>query len=38
MGDSIAFCPPLIITKAQVDIVVDAMKVSLDAALQQVRA
>lgn len=34
MGDSIAFCPPLIITREQVDIVVDAMKVSLDAVLK----
>lgn len=36
MGDSIAFCPPLIITKAQIDIVVEAMKVSLDAALKEI--
>ena len=38
MGDSLAFCPPLIITKPQVDTVVDAVKSSLDAALKQVKA
>lgn len=38
MGDSLAFCPPLIITKPQVDTVVDAVKLSLDAALKQVKA
>ncbi|MEP9373705.1 aspartate aminotransferase family protein [Mesorhizobium sp. KR1-2] len=38
MGDSIAFCPPLIITKAQVDDIVAALRTSLDAALAQVKA
>jgi 4-aminobutyrate---pyruvate transaminase len=38
MGDALAFCPPLIITKPQVDTVVDAVKASLDAALKQVKA
>ncbi|PSJ51789.1 aspartate aminotransferase family protein [Pseudaminobacter soli (ex Li et al. 2025)] len=37
MGDALAFCPPLIITKEQVDTLVDALKVSLDAAAAQVR-
>ncbi|MEP9398864.1 aspartate aminotransferase family protein [Mesorhizobium sp. KR2-14] len=38
MGDSIAFCPPLIITKAQVDDIIVALRTSLDAALAQVKA
>lgn len=38
MGDSIAFCPPLIITRAQVDDIVAALRTSLDAALAQVKA
>lgn len=38
MGDAIAFCPPLIITESQVDAIVDAVKLSLDAAVKQVRA
>ncbi|WP_378941813.1 aspartate aminotransferase family protein [Mesorhizobium sp. ANAO-SY3R2] len=38
MGDAIAFCPPLIITEKQVDIVVDAVAKSLDAAVKQVKA
>ena len=38
MGDSLAFCPPLIITESQVDAIVDAVKLSLDAAVKQVRA
>ncbi|RWB19792.1 MAG: aminotransferase class III-fold pyridoxal phosphate-dependent enzyme, partial [Mesorhizobium sp.] len=37
MGDAIAFCPPLIITEAQVDALVDTFERSLDAALPQVR-
>ncbi|WP_292503840.1 aminotransferase class III-fold pyridoxal phosphate-dependent enzyme, partial [Mesorhizobium sp.] len=37
MGDAIAFCPPLIITEAQVDALVDAFERSLEAALPQVR-
>ncbi|MDH6234048.1 4-aminobutyrate--pyruvate transaminase [Mesorhizobium soli] len=37
MGDALAFCPPLIITREQVDAMVDALKVSLDAAAKQVR-
>ena len=36
MGDAIAFCPPLIITEAQIDALVDAFERSLDAALPQV--
>ncbi|TGT49616.1 aminotransferase class III-fold pyridoxal phosphate-dependent enzyme, partial [Mesorhizobium sp. M00.F.Ca.ET.170.01.1.1] len=36
MGDAIAFCPPLIITEAQIDTLVDAFERSLDAALPQV--
>ncbi len=32
MGDALAFCPPLIITKGQVDTLVDALRRSLDAA------
>ena len=38
MGDAIAFCPPLIITEAQVDTLVGAFERSLTAALPQVRA
>lgn len=38
MGDALAFCPPLIVTKAQIDDIVSALKTSLDQALQQVRA
>jgi 4-aminobutyrate--pyruvate transaminase len=37
MGDAVAFCPPLIITEAQVDTMVDAMEKSLDQAAAQVR-
>ncbi|RUW01373.1 MULTISPECIES: aspartate aminotransferase family protein [unclassified Mesorhizobium] len=37
MGDAIAFCPPMIITEAQVDALVDAFERSLEAALPQVR-
>ncbi|MGP2490115.1 aspartate aminotransferase family protein [Mesorhizobium sp. PUT5] len=37
MGDALAFCPPLIITEAQVDTMVDALRRALDAALPQVR-
>ena len=36
MGDAIAFCPPMIITEAQIDALVDAFERSLDAALPQV--
>ena len=35
MGDALAFCPPLIITKDQVDCLVDAVGRSLDAALAE---
>ncbi|MBZ9862472.1 aspartate aminotransferase family protein [Mesorhizobium sp. CA12] len=38
MGDAIAFCPPLIITEAQVDALVDAFERSLDEAIPQVHA
>ncbi|WP_019171585.1 aspartate aminotransferase family protein [Pseudaminobacter salicylatoxidans] len=38
MGDALAFCPPLIITRAQVDEIISALKTSLDEALKQVRA
>lgn len=34
MGDALAFCPPLIITEAQVDTMVDAVSVALDAAAE----
>ncbi len=37
MGDTLAFCPPLIITKPQIDQMVDAVKRALDAALEQVK-
>ncbi len=37
MADALAFCPPLIITEAQVDTMVDATRRSLDAAVVQVR-
>ena len=37
MGDSLAFCPPLIITEAQVDTVVDALGAAADTAAAQVR-
>jgi len=37
MGDALAFCPPLIITEAQVDAMVDVLRRVLDAALPQVR-
>jgi 4-aminobutyrate--pyruvate transaminase len=33
MGDALAFCPPMIITPAQVDDVVAATKLSLDTVL-----
>lgn len=33
MGDSIAFSPPLIVTEAQVDAIVDGLEAALDAAL-----
>lgn len=36
IGDSIAFCPPLIITTEQIDAVVDALKLTLDEALPQI--
>lgn len=32
MGDALAFCPPLIITEAQVDEMVDTLATSLDEA------
>ncbi len=38
MGDALAFCPPLIITKAQIDTLLAAVKQSLDVALKEVRA
>ena len=37
MADTLAFCPPLIITEKQVDAMVDAFKKALDAALPQVK-
>ncbi|MFC5387612.1 aspartate aminotransferase family protein [Aquamicrobium segne] len=37
MGDALAFCPPLIITEAQVDTLVDVVKRALDAAAVQVK-
>ncbi|RUX05041.1 aminotransferase class III-fold pyridoxal phosphate-dependent enzyme, partial [Mesorhizobium sp. M2A.F.Ca.ET.037.01.1.1] len=36
MGDAIAFCPPLIITETQIDVLVDAFERSLAAALPQI--
>ena len=38
MGEAIAFCPPLIITEAQVDDMVDVLEASLDAAAAQIGA
>ena len=38
MGEAIAFCPPLIITEAQVDAMVDVLEASLDAAAAQIGA
>lgn len=38
MGDAMAFCPPLIITEAEVDIVVDALRRSLDTAAVRIRS
>ncbi len=35
MGEAIAFCPPLIITEAEVDTMVDAFEASLDEAKRQ---
>lgn len=37
MGDSLAFCPPLIINEKQVDAIVSAVKLSLDGAVKQIR-
>ena len=37
MADALAFCPPLIITEAQVDTMVDATRRALDAAVVQAR-
>jgi len=37
MGDALAFCPPLIITEAQVDTMVDAVSLALDAAAARIR-
>ncbi|WP_315834212.1 aspartate aminotransferase family protein [Bradyrhizobium prioriisuperbiae] len=37
MGDALAFCPPLIITKAEVDTLLAAVKQSLDATLKEVK-
>lgn len=37
MGDALAFCPPLIITKEQVDAMVNAVVTSLEAAQKQVK-
>ena len=37
MGDTLGFCPPLIITEKQVDQMVDAVKKALDTALPQVK-
>ncbi|WP_315918127.1 aspartate aminotransferase family protein [Mesorhizobium sp. SP-1A] len=38
MGDALAFCPPLIITEAQIDTMIDALRLSLDEALKQMKA
>ena len=38
LGDSVAFCPPLIITNAQVDELVDKFTKALDATLTHVRS
>jgi 4-aminobutyrate--pyruvate transaminase len=38
MGDSLGFCPPLIITEKQVDAIIDALSLSLDQAAKQVQA
>lgn len=37
MGDALAFCPPLIITKPQIDTLIAAVKQSLDTALKEVK-
>jgi 4-aminobutyrate--pyruvate transaminase len=37
MGDAVAFCPPLIITEQQVDVIVDTFSKTLADALPQVR-
>lgn len=37
MGDALAFCPPLIISEAQVDLIVGALSSALDAAAAQVK-
>ena len=37
MGDALAFCPPLIITEAQVDTLVDVVKHTLDTAASQIK-
>lgn len=37
MGDALAFCPPLIITEAQVDTLVDVVKRALDTAAVQIK-
>lgn len=37
MGDALAFCPPLIITEAQVDTFFDVVERSPDAAAAEIR-
>jgi 4-aminobutyrate--pyruvate transaminase len=37
MGDTLGFCPPLIITESQVDDMVTAVKKALDASLPEVK-
>lgn len=37
MGDALAFCQPLIITKAQVDTFFEVVERSLDAAAAEIR-
>jgi len=38
MGDTVAFCPPLIITEAQIDELVAGVRTALDQALQEIQA
>ena len=38
IGDTLAFCPPLIITAQQVDTLVDAVTQALDATQQSLRS
>ncbi|MGB7301864.1 MAG: aspartate aminotransferase family protein, partial [Burkholderiaceae bacterium] len=38
MKDSLAFCPPLIISNAEVDLIVNTLSKSLDEVLSQISA